>query len=769
VTRRTRALLLTLAAGVIGALTWVFWPVELPVAPASPRLEDRHGELLASRPEPGTAAGAPVTELPQNIADALVAAEDHRFRSHPGVDPIGIGRAVRANLQAGHVVQGGSTIPQQLVRSLWPRPPGLRGKAWEAAWAVRLDAQLDKDTLLLEYANRLYFGHLATGIDAASHVYFGQDPSALSVSEAALLAALPRAPSRLDPWRNPDAALAARDRVLQRMHDTDVLDDAGLALALAEPVQLAHVAPSEHAPHFVRWLDAGPGTTQTTLDLGLQRDVEALVAHHVAELEDHNVHHAAVVVLDTRTNQVLAYVGSADWRAADGQVDGAQALRSPGSALKPFTYQLGLESRDMTLASVISDLPGTWATTHGSWAPRNYDESYWGPIRAREALATSRNLPAVRVLEQVGVAELHRRLVDLGLTSLDQRPAHYGLGLTLGTAEARLIELTAAYAALGRGGRVLPVQTRMDAPRPDARQVGEAAAAWLILDALDDPDARARAFGVDSVLEPDFPLAAKTGTSVGYRDNWAMAVTPQVTVGVWVGNFDGSPMVRVSGVTGAGPLMRAVVEAAHDRDAGDQAFPKPRGIVQRPICPVSGMAPSDACATTVRERFLAGTQPETPDTWIQDVQVHPDGALGTGCPGTRTVRVIDWPAEYVAWAQAAEQPRWPEVDRACVETATADPTGSAILQPADGVSFWIEGDRPLEQQAIALVAAAPGRAREAVWRVDGQVVATVGPPFRARWLPTPGMHVVTLHVDGHPAGSAQVWVGASVDPQGEFQ
>lgn len=691
--RLARAALLAL----LGAIIALAWPLEpLPEAAPTPRVLDRNDQIIAELPGPGTRVGEPMVELPELLERALLAAEDHRFHGHVGVDPIGIARAFVANVQAGEIVQGGSTITQQLVRTVWARPSGWRGKLWEAWTALRLERRLDKDAILVEYANRVYFGHMAWGVDAAAQTYFDKDPAHLSLAEAALLAALPRRPSELDPWTAPDAALEARSRVLDRIEALDWASADELTVARDEPIALRVELPYGHAPHFVRTLDLQPGDNRTTLDLDLQLEVEGIVASALRDLQNRNVAHAAVLVVDRETAQILAYVGSASWDAEDGQVDGVRARRSPGSALKPFVYWLGLESEAITLATLIDDTPGSWSTSHGTWSPTNYDESWYGPTRARVALASSRNLPAVRVLELVGVAELHRRLSDLGLTTLTERPDHYGLALSLGDAEVRLDELVAAYLALASEGRVRRLRARPGGQRDGAR-VGSAPAADLVLDALDDPDARAPAFGVDSVLEPDFPLSAKTGTSVGWRDNWAMGVTTDVVVGVWVGNFDGSPMVNISGITGAGPILRQVVEIVHS------AKPAPHrhaDVVEGPICPRTGLRRGADCPNTVLERFVRGTAP---------------------------TEVCDHDAGHTA----------------------------RLISPEHGTTWYVEDSRPRAQQAIALRALAPtGSAVR--WELDGERIAE---GTEARWVPVSGAHTVALYVDDALVDRASIHVG----------
>lgn len=372
------------------------------------------------------------------------------------------------------------------------------------------------------------------------------------------------------------------------------------------------------------------------------------------------------------------------------------------------------------------------------------------------ALATSRNLPAVRLLEQVGVSSFHRRLQDLGLHSLNERPDHYGLGLVLGSGEVTLLQLASAYAAMARMGAVIEPQLTPGA-QPTPRQVGHAGAWWLTLNALDDPNARAPAFGADSVLEPEHPLAAKTGTSVGWRDNWAVGATPQVVVAVWVGNFDGSPMASVSGVTGAGPLMARVVELAHDPDSAEQDFPKPKSITRAPICLPSGMAPSELCPSVVREFFLRGTQPTEPDTWWTLTELNASGAVATGCPGAQPSLLLRYPSSAKAWAQAAGQDPWPEHDQSCISTPTQATTAGRILSPAADSVWYLDPQRDPETQAIAL--RGHGDSEQILtWQIDAESVAELAPHQVGRWVPSPGPHRVALLQGETVLDQVDIWV-----------
>ena len=763
--------------------------LELPARDGGVQFLDRHGVVFAERTSQARGFGMWRDRHSSHVVLATLAAEDHRFSDHLGVDPLGICRAIVTNIRAGRVAQGASTITQQLARLLWERPPGFRGKVVEAWWALRLERTLSKNTILGEYLNRVYYGDHAYGIEAAARTYLDKAASELSIAEAALLAALPRRPAALNPWRRPERARAARDRVINRLEALEWIAPATAAQARAQRLGLRRSKEWSHAPHLVRRLPRKNGEVRTTLDLRIQQRVQDIAREVVGQLVDKQVSQASVIVVDNSSAEVLAYLGSVDWSGPEGQVDGAQARRSSGSALKPFTYWLGLErgatEGGITLASILADLPGSWSTSHGSWTPRNYDQNYSGPVTARAALARSLNLPAARLLDRLGAAELHRRLSDLGLSSLDERPDHYGLGLTLGNGEVRLDELVAAYLTLGSGGRYRPlVYERGGGTQRPGRQVGDEAAAWLVLDALDDADARAPAFGVDSALEPSAPLAAKTGTSVGFRDNWAMGLTTNYTVGVWVGNFDASPMGRISGVTGAGPILRAIVD---ELSSGRQErWPRPPQLVSAKICPLSGTRRSQSCPGGITEYFLPDTAPVDECRWHREIEVDAAGALATGCPGARKALAIAWPAGFSAWAAEHEVVGWPRRDRSCVASAqhahaqseategeAHEPEqsrdGVSIAWPPSGVVFHIDPRSPAEHQAVPLRANVGAGTTEVTWSMDGAEIARVGAPYSTRWIPVPGEHTIGLGVDGQEVAKSVIWVGgggaASLDDE----
>ncbi|MCA9494966.1 MAG: transglycosylase domain-containing protein, partial [Myxococcales bacterium] len=499
---------------------WWFAPVE------ARRVYARDGELLAERalPERGRPDWVDLDEVAPALIDALVASEDRRFGHHPGVDPIAVGRAAWHDLQAGAFVEGGSTLHQQTARLLAGRPGGLPGKLVEAWRALKLGWHLSDDEVLAWYVNRAYFGRGCWGVACAARRTFDESPASLSVSEAATLVGLLPSPERLHPEVHPDASRAARDRVLDRMVAANRLTPELADEARAEPIELRRFVPEGIAPHFVALsLDDDPDRVDvhTTLDAGLQRTVERLVREQLKSLRGREVDHASVLVVHLPTDEVRAWVGSAGFDAPSGQVDGVRAPRSPGSALKPFVYELAFERGDRP-SDVLLDVPTRFGTSHGTWTPTNYSGVFHGPVSMRSALGSSLNVPAVRLLDDLGVPVLQQRLVDLGMERARRPASQVGLGLALGDVEVTLEELATAYGALARGGRARPFVRQLGAPRPPARAVLDPAATALVVDVLADPGARVLGFGRYGPLERAYPAAVKTGTSTDWRDNWTV-------------------------------------------------------------------------------------------------------------------------------------------------------------------------------------------------------------------------------------------------------
>jgi penicillin-binding protein 1C len=669
---------------------------------------DRHGEVLY---EPLAATGNRAAwlradDLPPHVIAATLAAEDRRFFNHPGVDPIATARAFVHNVKALRVVEGGSTISQQVAKMLLAADNrGLRQKAREAVLALRLEHRLSKGELLALYLNLAPYGNRITGIERASRAYFGCPAENLTPAQAAYLAALPQRPTAFNPLRDPYKARPRQLRILAAMN----LSPEGFAEAKAEKLKFAPSAQPVLAMHFVERVIAKKLPLKTTLDAQLQREVARIVTAHQKKLLRHGAHAAAVVVLDNKTGDWLAWEGSGDYFGTTfgGAIDGVLTPRQPGSALKPFTYALAFESGHSP-ATVLADVPSHFPTAEQGvvYTPQNYDGRFRGPLRVRAALAGSENVPAVAILARLGPESLLRLLRNSGFDTLDRTADYYGLGLTLGDAEVTLEQLVRAYATFARGGKAF-----------DGRQLFSPRTAFWITDILADPNAREYAFGEGGPLEFPFPVAVKTGTSQAYRDNWTIGYTRDVTVGVWVGNFDRSQMRGSSGVTGAAPIFNAVMLAAIKRTRGELPIGDATPILDEPanvesieICTTSGLRPNPYCET-VQKEWMPTDQPARFCSW------HHDG-------------YTDWPPELRDWARRAH----PEVKPAPV---TKHAAALRIANPANGATFLIDPTLRREFQTLRLRASATSNV---MWQINGRRVAS-------EWPLEPGRHTVTA-VDG---------------------
>jgi len=584
-------------------------PVQRDAISFTDRSGDPLGTILAS--DAAHAVAVPIAQISPRFLAAIVAAEDARFAVHGAVDVPALLRATREYLIEGEARSGGSTIAMQLARLIDPTPGTIRGKLAQIATAQRIAIRSSKTAILEAYANRVPMGGNLYGVEAAARTYFGEPAADLDLAQAALLAAIPNDPSRLAPdvdWK----ALRARQRyVLERMVATGAIAPSQAAGAYAESLTVRrHDAGIEDAPHALFSIypsvAAGPSPVRTTLDLGLQRFVAAQTRDVVAALGAFHVTDGAAVVIDNHTGAVLAYAGSPDYFSDEllGRNDGVRALRQPGSSLKPFTYELALERGAIRSTTILADVPSAYSLPGGKlYQPADYSGRFSGPVRVRYALANSLNAPAVAVLARLGVGPLLERLHALGFVHLDRPASYYGLGLTLGSGEVSLWELAQAYATIARRGSFVPLRLLADAPAPAPRQIGDPRMWELVTDMLADAHARAKSFGVHSVLEMPFAAAVKTGTSSDFRDTWTVGFTRDYTVAAWVGNFDGSAMRGVSGVTGAGPLWNRIMLHLHER-LEPAPFDAPAGFASVPICATTGYAPRGDCPAIVREWVL---------------------------------------------------------------------------------------------------------------------------------------------------------------------
>lgn len=553
---------------------------------------------------------------------AVLAAEDKRFFEHGGVDLQAVARAAWQNFGAGQVVSGASTITQQLVSASKPKQKTITAKIKQALGALKLEGELSKQQILEAYFNTVNLGGNIYGVEAAAKMYFNNSAAGLSLSQSAFLAGIIKSPVRYNPRKNFSAALKRRDFVLEQMFKNGFINADLYRAALGEKIILSSSPAPFAAPHYAEFISKNypcAGRLKTTIDGNIQLYIEKIVPEYLKKLEKHKVSNAAVIVLDNATGDILAFLGSADYfdEKAQGFVNGVLALRQPGSALKPFVYAAAFENGFLP-SDKIKDEDTFF---EGGFRPKNYDEEYHGDVTLRRALGCSYNIPAVAVAQKLGVGRVLETLRNVGFSTLTKSAQDYGLGIALGNGEVSLLELANAYRALANGGVWTPVRFALD---PAAYQTGaphraiSAQAAFMTTNILADNAARSPAFGLNSPLNLPFSFAAKTGTSKDYRDNIAAGYNKRFTAAVWTGNFDGEPMRKVSGITGAAPLLKDIFMFLEEQYPQAQtqkstSFDKPQTITVAEVCAQSGLLAGKNCPLKITEVFPLGKLPKPCD------------------------------------------------------------------------------------------------------------------------------------------------------------
>ncbi len=590
------------------AALWLLFPLHkeaLYEIPASVSWADRDGVPLRMQLSEEGYASVPTYVYHEDdwIAKAVVAAEDQRFWNHGGVDVRAVARSCQQTATSLRRVSGASTISMQLIRLSCPRPRNLLTKGIEAFRALQMERQLTKREIISLYLNRAPFGANLVGIEAASRRYFAKGAHDLSLGEASLLAGIPQSPTRFNPVNHLAAAKRRQAYVLERMVAGSLITREQLANSLALPLRFQ---PSRYpflAPHFCDLLprQVGRGTIEvrTTLDLRLQQTVEEALANYSPTLFAEGIRGVAALVLDAKTSEVLALVGSPDFRAQTkgAQVNAAVTPRSAGSTLKPFAYTVAMDRGMLTPLRVLYDIPQSFS----DYDPANFDKTHCGIVSVRDALIHSLNLPAIEVERKIGQPLFHARLRELGLHTLTEPAEHYGLGLVLGNAEVTLLDLANAYACLARGGVYQPFKTIPSAPSAGTR-LFSAEASWLISDILGGDERAMDSSG--TVADIRIPrLAWKTGTSSGFRDAWTIAYNPEFVIGVWLGNPDGRPSRFLVGRTAATPIVWDLCRRLYPTGSGPW-FAQPAAIEDREVCALSGQTPSPNCQRKVQDHAI---------------------------------------------------------------------------------------------------------------------------------------------------------------------
>ena len=596
----------------IAIIWWLPIPDELLQSPAGTlTLLDCRGREIAELASPEARTQLPITleKMGPWLPRVAVVLEDRRFYEHGGIDWRAVAAACVRNLRSRHLFSGASTITQQLVKLATHRQRrSWGGKLYEAVVAWKLERRWSKERILAEYLNRSSYGNRRIGPEAAARAYFGKPARDLTLGEAIFLAGLPQAPTRFNPWRHPEEAKRKYSRSLVRLVELGVITPDQHSL-LASPPKTAHVDPPRLAPHFVDAVVARKpglrGTLTTTLDLDLQTRIERLVRSHLSALNRHDITQAAVVVVENSTGAIRAMVGSENY--AVSQINGAMQPRSCGSTLKPFVYLDAIDKKLLTAASLLPDTPDAIRDEYADYDPQNYNRRYLGPVRLREALACSLNVPAVFTLSQLGARPAFYQLQKWGF-DFPQGLADYGAGFVLGNAETRLVDLAGAYAGLARGGTAMRAKFLAAEHQPLTRIASKEATA-IVTDILCDNDARQKSFGTHSPLAFEQRIAAKTGTSSGFRDTWTVGFDKEHTVAIWAGNFDGRPMRDTFAVRAATPLWAVVMQELLRHDHPLDPPVENERLVRHEICRATGFLPSRFSPAKLSELFLAGTEP----------------------------------------------------------------------------------------------------------------------------------------------------------------
>lgn len=701
-------------------------------------LVDRNGAFLAQLAEPVAGIGAaprldygfwPLPQVPERVALATLALEDQRFWSHPGVDPLAVGRALWQRV-SGSGRSGASTLAMQIARMQRPEARHWRSKLMEAGTALLLTARYGRDELLRHYLRLVPYGNGSHGIAHAARWYFDKPVDDLSWAEIAFLAALPQAPARLNPLRTEGfpRALARAGRLLERLEARGVMTNGERLMAQEQLRRLALIPPARRPEslHAVlrlqdRLVQTGwqpnksDGRVQTTLDRGLQREAERLLVKHIAEWRGAEAEQAAALIVDRRTLAVRAAVGSAGFFGTpSGAVDFTRSLRSPGSTLKPFLFALALEQGILEPDQVMADAP------EDALGISNADGQFLGPLLPRQALANSRNIPATNLLRSLGFEPTYRFLEDLGLHHLSIPAQHFGLSMAIGGLPTRLDWLVQAYGALANDGMLRPLRWYAGEPGEAPRRVLSTASARLVTGFLADPLARLPSFPRSGPTDYPFPVAVKTGTSQAYRDAWTVAYSDDYLVGVWVGRADAAPMRQVTGVGAAAPLARSLMLLAHRSIVGDMLdadFPAPEGYERVSLCSFTGL-PAAKAETT------AGCGPVLREWLPLDRPTRPSAS---NLP------------PMLAALRLAEQP-----------------IALTITAPKNNLRLWRNPEVPDGANRLTLKMVADPPVAEVVWYANG-VAQQVSPPDAPfYWSIQPGRHEFQVRLPQRPEASALV-------------
>jgi penicillin-binding protein 1C len=685
-------------------------------------------------------------EISLSLKKVVVAYEDRHFYYHLGINPISIFRSLIANSKAGKIVQGGSTITMQIARLMEPKPRTVKNKIIEIFRALQLELRYSKKEILTFYFNLAPYGGNIVGVGAASYLYFNKNPKHLSLGECCLLAAIPNSPNNLRPDINFNAAKKSRLKVLNLLLNQNKISFKEKNEAQTEPLPNQRFPLPFKIPHLSNLLiQKYPLFTSinTNINSDIQHLAETVLTKHLSPLEKMGITNGAVVVIENSNHQLRALVGSKDFfdRQNSGQVNGALAPRSPGSALKPFIYALGIENGLISPESLLFDVP----VEYSGYRPVNYDDTYHGAVTVREALIRSLNVPAVNLYAKLGEDGIYTFLKEAGISTLPQPQNYYGLSLILGGCGVNLLELTNIYAGLANSGKFKPVRLLINDVDFEGKKLLNNGTCFILSELLSE----LRRPELPSVWEYSINMpkvAWKTGTSYGHRDAWSIGYTPQYTIGVWVGNFDGKGVPELIGAEAAAPILFSLFNALNE-PSPNAWFIQPETVKERQVCTISGMPLGENCVSAKEELYIPGISPYLKCNLHQQIFVDTktEKRLCSHCRVGKNYEgkiVEKWPVEIATWMvrNGYRLDLIPEHDPLCFKIMSGKKP--IILSPTAQTEYKIRPGINLKYQKILLDATVSNETKTIYWFLDGKLIFSGKPTDKAFFIPTQGIHSV---------------------------
>lgn len=724
------------------------------------KIYDRNNILLANLfPEyGGFYKEVKYSNLPQNLIEAVISAEDKNFFKHKGIDYKAILRAFISNLLNRKIVSGGSTITQQLSKSIIHRERNYINKFYEALDSIRLEKNLTKEEILTEYLNRIFFGNNCYGIGAAAELYFKKEVKDLNINESVILASIIKSGTKFNPYKYEERLHLRKIYVLGQMKNNNYIKEEEYNNYINENTTIYTNREKNilKAPHFVMYIKdsldklkySNITEVKTTLDYKMQKEASLVISNASQSLHSFNVRNISCVILNAKTGEVLSMIGSMDYfdKETDGSVNGAIALRQPGSALKPFLYAY-LFDKGESPASVIGDIKTYINSPGGDYIPENFDRKYRGPVTIRDALANSLNIPAVRWLSKYSLKDFQNILLKSGLRSIDKNPDYYGYSLVLGSAEVRLIDLASAYTIFPNSGIFINHYSAVSLKKENGeifyfpkksythKRVISEESAYLINKILSDRNARMGSFRSYRGLVYPFSIAIKTGTSKGSRDAWAIGYTKDYIVGLWLGDFKGSEMINITGGNGAVPILYDLFSMLN-KSQKETKWNKPKDIIEREICLISGKLRGEFCKETRLEEFSIFNVPkEECDVHNLYIKRNSDGSIDKKVFLNLSSEYNDWIKERQIekpnseWIKAENTYAYNNLNQInnfnSINNQNKINERISITSPTDNSVYKIDSTLPLEYQNIFISSYIPKNIIEANLYCNEEIIANI--------------------------------------------